>query len=91
LAQHHLTEDDYRSVAEWRTSDRYTDRERVAIEYAERFVTDHTSLDDDFWARFRAEWDDEEIVDLSVCIASFLGLGRMTQVLAPAHECRLEI
>ena len=91
MAQHHLTEDDYESVAQWRTSDRYTDRERVAIEYAERFVTDPTSLDDDFWARFRAEWDDEEILDLSVCIASFLGLGRMTQVLAPTHECRLEI
>jgi alkylhydroperoxidase family enzyme len=91
LAQHSLSEDDYQAVADWRTSERFSDRERVAIEYGERFVTDHTSLDDSFWARFRAEWDDAEILDLSVCIASFLGLGRMTQVLAPAHECRLEI
>lgn len=91
MAQHRLTEDDYRAVAEWRESDRYSEREKVAIEYAERFVTDHTGLDDEFWTRFRTEWADEEILDLTVCIASFLGLGRMTQVLAPEHACRLEI
>jgi alkylhydroperoxidase family enzyme len=91
LAQHQLTEDDYKDVAEWRTSDRYSNREKVAIEYAELFVTDHTALDDGFWERFRSHWGDEEIIDLSVCVASFLGLGRMTQVLAPTHACRLEI
>jgi alkylhydroperoxidase family enzyme len=91
LAQHRLNEEDYEAVAEWRTSDRYSDREKVAIEYAELFVTDHRALDDDFWVRFRSHWGDEEIIDLSVCVASFLGLGRMTQVLAPTHACRLEI
>lgn len=91
MAQHQLSEADYADVAEWRTSDRYTAREKVAIEYAERFVADHTDLDDKFWERFRAEWSDDEILDLSVCIASFLGLGRLTQVLAPEHSCALEI
>jgi alkylhydroperoxidase family enzyme len=91
LAQHQLSEEDYGDVAEWRTSDRFSDREKVGIEYAERFVTEHTGLDDEFWARFRSLWADEEIIDLTVCIASFLGLGRMTQVLAPAHSCPLEI
>lgn len=78
-------------MAQWRDSDRYSEREKVAIEYAELFVTDHLALDDEFWTRFRAHWADEEIIDLSVCVASFLGLGRMTQVLAPTHACRLEI
>ena len=91
MAQHGLSEDDYQAVADWRTSERYSSRERVAVEYAERFVTDHTELDDEFWERFRQEWADEEILDLTVCIASFLALGRMTQVLAPTHACRLEI
>lgn len=91
MAQHQLSEEDYEGVAEWRTSDRYSEREKVAIEYAELFVTDHLALDDSFWERFRSHWRDDEIVDLSVCVASFLGLGRMTQVLAPAHACRLEI
>ncbi len=78
-------------MAEWRTSDRFTSRERVAIEYAELFAIDHLALDDDFWVRFRAEWDDPEIMDLSVLVASFLGLGRLTQVLAPEQSCPMEI
>ena len=91
MAQQGLSEEDYAAVADWRHSDRFSERERVAIEYAERFVADHLSLDDPFWERFRAHWADPEILDLSVCIASFLGLGRLTQVLAPEHSCPLEI
>lgn len=91
MAQQGLSEEDYAAVAEWRGSDRFTEREKVAIEFAERFVADHLSMDDDFWARLRSHWDDPEILDLSVCVASFLGLGRLTQVLAPEHTCPLEI
>ncbi len=91
MEQQGLTEDDYQAVQDWATSDRFTDRERVAIEYAERFALDHAALDDDFWARFRSHWSDEEIMDVSVLIASFLGLGRLTQVLAPEQSCPLEI
>jgi alkylhydroperoxidase family enzyme len=91
LAQQGLAEDDYRAVADWRSDDRFSDRERVAIEYAELFATDHLALDDVFWDRLRAHWDDAEILDLSVCIASFLGLGRLTQVMDAEHTCRLEI
>ena len=36
-----LTEDDYAHVADWRTYPGYSDRERLAIEYAERFALDH--------------------------------------------------
>ncbi len=48
-------------------------------------------MDDDFWARLRSEWADDEILDLSVLLASFLGLGRLTQVLDPHLSCPLEI
>ena len=91
MAQQGLSEEDYLAVAEWPTSERFTDRERVAIEYADRFVTDHLSLDDDFWSRLRMHWDDAEILDLTVCVAAFLGLGRLTQVLGAEDACRLEI
>ena len=59
----------------------YTPRELLAIEYAERFALDHNNLDDDFWSRLRAAYGDDEILDLTVCIASFLALGRTVQVL----------
>ena len=92
MTQHGLTEDLYATVGDYRDHPDLTARERVAIEYAERFALDHLGLDDaGFWTRFRAEWADEEILDLSVCIASFLGLGRLTQVLGAEHSCRPEV
>ena len=44
----------YAEVADWRTSDGATERERLAAEFAERFALDHLAMDDDFWARLRA-------------------------------------
>ena len=36
-----VTEDDYADVLDWRTHDGYSERERLAIDYAERFALDH--------------------------------------------------
>ncbi len=91
MAEQGLSEEDYAEVENWQSSTRFTDRERVAIEYADLFGRDHLAMDDDFWVRLRAEWADEEILDLSVLLASFLGLGRLTQVLDPHLSCPLEI
>ena len=46
-----VTEDDYAHVLEWRAHDGYSERERLAIDYAERFALDHHSIDGDFYAR----------------------------------------
>ena len=42
-----MTEDDFANVADWRTYPGYSARERLAVEYAERFALDHLDLDDD--------------------------------------------
>jgi alkylhydroperoxidase family enzyme len=76
-----VPEELYTHVAEHRERDDYTDRERLAIEYAERFALDHQAIDDDFWSRMRASFSDDEIVDLSLCLVVFLGLGRLLAVL----------
>src|SRR5437764_13483795 len=44
-----MTEADYANVSQWRTFAGYSERERLAIEYTERFALDHTNLDDDFF------------------------------------------
>ncbi|HEY6317781.1 MAG TPA: carboxymuconolactone decarboxylase family protein [Acidimicrobiia bacterium] len=59
----------------------YTERERVAIEFAERFALDHQGIDDAFMARLRGAFSDAEVLDLSICCAAFLGLGRVLAVL----------
>jgi alkylhydroperoxidase family enzyme len=71
----------YAHVAEYREREEYTTREKLAIEYAERFAIDHTGIDDELFARLRAEFSDEEVLDLTICLAAFLGLGRLLRSL----------
>lgn len=79
----------YLSVSDWRTSPIYSDRERLAIEYAERMGLDPQDLaaDEDFWKRAKQAFSDNEIVDLSYCIAAWMGLGRVTHVLGLDDVC----
>ena len=56
-------------------------QERLAVEYAERFAIDHTTIDDVFMDRMRDAFTDPEIFDLTICISAFLGLGRTLRVL----------
>src|SRR5262249_23930666 len=43
------TEAIYEHVEQWRTWPGYTDRQRLAIEYAERFAVDHRAIDDELF------------------------------------------
>lgn len=71
----------YANVSCYRDDERYSPQERLAIEYAERFAADHRSIDDEFFARLRASFADDEILDLTICLSTFLGLGRLLNVL----------
>jgi AhpD family alkylhydroperoxidase len=71
----------YAAVASWRTSDGLNERERLAAEFAQRFALDHQAMDDEFWARLRASFADDEIADLTICCGTFLGLGRTLAVI----------
>jgi AhpD family alkylhydroperoxidase len=75
-----LGEDFYRAVGSG-TDDELDEQERLAVEYAERFAVDHTSIDDAFVERLRASFTDPEIFDLTVCLSAFLGLGRTLRAL----------
>jgi alkylhydroperoxidase family enzyme len=84
-----LTEDDFTNVADWRTYPGYSEQERLAIEYSERFALDHRAIDDDFFNRMHAEYTDAEILDLTVCIGAWLALGRTMNVLGIDSYCRI--
>jgi AhpD family alkylhydroperoxidase len=75
-----LDEDFYRAVGSTDES-AFSVRERLAVEYAERFAIDHTSIDDAFMDTMRGSFTDPEIFDLTVCVSAFLGLGRTLRVL----------
>ena len=84
----------YGQVANWRDADAaaaLSDRERLAAEYAERFAEDHLSLDtdEDFWTRMHAAYTDAEIIELSMCIGSWIAFGRLNHVLGIDAACVL--
>jgi alkylhydroperoxidase family enzyme len=65
----------------------YSDQERLAIEFAERYALDHRSLDDAFFARLREQFTDPEILDLAICVGNWLAFGRLTMVLDLDEAC----
>ena len=81
----------YRHVADDATYPGYTERQRLAIEYAERFASDHRSIDDAFFARLRAHFADDEVLDLTLCCAVYVGLGRTLAVLGVDESCAIDV
>src|SRR3954469_11651545 len=86
-----LTPELYENVANYATYPGYTPRQRLAIEYAERFATSHASIDDSFFGRLRELFSDEEVLDLTLCVAVFLGLGRTLTVLGVGQSCAIDL
>jgi|TARA_R100000501_G_scaffold17919_1_gene34976 alkylhydroperoxidase family enzyme len=79
----------YAAVPEWRTSPVFSERERLAIEFAERFGTEPKALsaDDAFWTRMHDAYSDAEIADLANSVAAWVGLGRVAHVLGFDQVC----
>lgn len=86
-----VSEEMYQHVHEASTFAGYTDRQRLAIEYAERMATDHRGIDDGFFERLRNAFTDAEVLDLTMCIAVYLGLGRALEVLGVDSSCPTDI
>jgi alkylhydroperoxidase family enzyme len=84
-------EDYYRAASgeNWRDSDIFSDRERLAIEYAERIALAPSPLpyDDEFWERLHANFDEGEIADLSYSITCWIATGRMVHILGLDGAC----
>ena len=61
------------------------------MEYAEGLgqAPQLIAKDEDFWRRARAAFSDEDMVDLSYCIACWMGLGRVAHVLGIDSVCQI--
>lgn len=89
LADDEGAEERYARVSEWASAPDgfFTEREKLAIESAERFALDPVSMDQGYFERLRAAFSDEEVMDLLVCISAFLATGRLTAVLDVSTSC----
>jgi alkylhydroperoxidase family enzyme len=76
-------EEFYLDIGNWRDSAIYTDRERIAIEFAERFCEgpDELGYDGAFWARAKAVFSEAELYELTIVIGCFVATGRFVHVL----------
>lgn len=77
------------AVTNWRTTDAFDERARLAAEYAERYAVDHHNIDEAFWARMSEHYSQQEIVELSMSIGAWLAFGRLNHVLGIDAVCVL--
>ena len=63
-----------------------TDAERCAIDYAERFATDHLSIGGETYDGLRRHFTEPAIVELGMTIAFFVGFGRLAATLDMTEE-----
>ena len=76
-----LTEDKISQIPEWKTNDDFDIREKLALQFAEKFSLDHKSLDDAFFSELRLQFSDPEILELGMMIGQYVVISRLTQAL----------
>jgi alkylhydroperoxidase family enzyme len=62
-------EDKVREIPTWRESRRFSDAERVALEYAEAMTITGQRVSDELFARLRGCYDEAQIVELTAAVA----------------------
>jgi uncharacterized peroxidase-related enzyme len=68
-------------LANFRTRTDFNEREKAALELAERETLDSTGVDDEFWARLRQHFDEGEIIELAAAIGLFNYFNRFNNSL----------
>jgi len=69
LLERGIGEDKLRALEDWRGSNLFTERERMALDYAEAITLSDRAVDDALMARLKAQLDEDAIVELTALIA----------------------
>jgi AhpD family alkylhydroperoxidase len=91
LLRRGIGEDKLCALEDWRGSNLFDERERVALEYAEAITLSDAEVSDDLMARVRRQFDDDAIVELTALIAFQNMSSKFNAALAvpPQGFCRL--
>ena len=81
-----FTEDDVCSLEQPAEADNLDERERLAIEFGERFATNHLSIDDEYFERLKGLFSEAEIIELMLHCALYVGMGRLAALLDMTEE-----
>ena len=84
-----VSEQFYQDVTDWRSCERFSAAEKLAIEYAELFATAHLSIDDHFMEKLKLHFSAKDIFELTYTVAGLMANGRTLQVLQVDQACSL--
>ena len=80
-----LTEEKYDELLRFADSDRFTEREKVALTYASAIVWNSEIADDALWAKLHQHFTVPELVELGFFVALTLGQQRWIKTLGIGH------
>ena len=91
LCARYLNGDD--QVLEFDSSDRFDERERAALGWAQAIAWDPATADDELWSRLHRHFTEPELVELGYCMAIVHGQLHWLRALGvrPANEDALLI
>ena len=81
-----VTEDLVCELADPPSAESLTDAEQSALEFADRFATDHLAIDDATFDSLREHFSEPEIMELAMNVAFFVGFGRLAATLHMTEE-----
>ena len=67
----------------------FSERERLCADFAEKFALDHRNIDEVFWKRLHAAFTDDELVELALCVGSWVAFGRLNVIFDVDGACRV--
>jgi alkylhydroperoxidase family enzyme len=84
--QQAVTEEKYEELLNFQDSDRFTEREKVALTYTSAIIWDAGIADDALWQKLHSHFSEAELVELGFFIALTSGQQRWIKTLAIGHN-----
>ncbi|MCE2531920.1 MAG: hypothetical protein J4F44_05555 [Acidimicrobiia bacterium] len=91
MAEHDLTEEDYLNVADWAGYEGYSNAERLAIEYTEKFALDHVAIDQELMDRLVEIYGEDLLMDMTISIGCWIAFGRLNEVFGAEVSCPVRL
>ena len=91
MTQHQLTEEDYGNVGDWATYEGYSEAERLAIEYTEKFAVDHMAIDQPLIDRLVEHYGEDLLMDMTISIGCWIAFGRLNEVFGAEVSCPIRL
>jgi alkylhydroperoxidase family enzyme len=79
--RHGWTEDQLNNLVEFDSRSDFSDREKVALRFAERVTLDSNHVDEPLWKALRQHFDEGEIVELAAAVGLFNYFNRFNNAL----------